>query len=49
VDNDQNGYVDDLHGCSFLDGETCQDINDDSRVQHGTGVGGVIIASTNNN
>ncbi len=49
IDNDNNGYIDDVHGCSFVPGSlSCEDISDNSLVQHGTGTSGVMVARANN-
>jgi subtilisin family serine protease/subtilisin-like proprotein convertase family protein len=48
IDNDGNGYIDDIHGWDFLDND-----NDPSPVaaqeNHGTSVSGVAVATGNNN
>ncbi|HUH98247.1 MAG TPA: S8 family serine peptidase [Anaerolineales bacterium] len=44
VDDDSNGYVDDLHGWNFVGGNN--DVNDDNG--HGTHLAGIIAASANN-
>jgi len=58
IDDDQNGCVDDLHGCNFVDPETADiacvgrpsgasnDVRDDDG--HGTFVAGIVGAATNN-
>ncbi|MFA5022262.1 MAG: S8 family serine peptidase [Patescibacteria group bacterium] len=54
LDNDKNGYINDLHGWNFVDGnnnitpsfEGNYDIN---AVKHGTIVSGIAAASVNNN
>ncbi|HEY9152362.1 MAG TPA: S8 family serine peptidase [Anaerolineales bacterium] len=45
VDDDHNGYVDDLHGWNFVDGNN--NVADDNG--HGTQLAGIIAATTNNN
>lgn len=48
VDDDGNGYVDDVHGIG-LDGEDSGDIKDEAAWgYHGTALAGVILAETNN-
>lgn len=57
VDDDGNGYVDDIHGWDFTDapnipghGDSKDRDNDpDDESSHGTNVSGVIAASANNN
>jgi predicted CXXCH cytochrome family protein len=44
VDDDHNGYVDDVHGWNFVDGNN--NVNDDNG--HGTYLAGIIAASINN-
>ena len=44
VDDDKNGYVDDLHGWNFVNGNN--NVNDDNG--HGTHLAGIIAAQTNN-
>ncbi len=44
VDNDGNGYVDDVYGYDFVNGDS--DPNDD--VSHGTHIAGIIGAAGNN-
>ncbi|HUI89491.1 MAG TPA: S8 family serine peptidase [Anaerolineales bacterium] len=44
VDDDNNGYVDDLHGWNFVDNNN--NVNDDNG--HGTHLAGIIAASINN-
>lgn len=44
IDNDQNGFVDDIHGWNFVN-----DSRDHLRDSHGTSVAGIIGASGNNN
>ena len=53
VDNDNNGYVDDIFGWDFLDGDndpsaTPVDGASNTYVSHGTHVAGIIGATTNN-
>ncbi len=49
VDNDGNGYIDDVSGCGFIQGSiNCQNVADNSSTQHGTGVSGMIVAGTDN-
>ncbi|MGB4505175.1 MAG: S8 family peptidase, partial [Syntrophaceticus sp.] len=50
IDNDDNGYVDDIYGWNFADdnNEVFNNINPFADG-HGTAVAGVIAASTNNN
>ena len=47
VDNDQNGYVDDVHGWNFVAG-TNDPLDDYSPVYHGTHNSGIIGAAGNN-
>jgi len=44
IDDDNNGYVDDIHGWNFVNNNA--DLSDDTG--HGTAVAGIIAASTNN-
>jgi len=44
IDDDQNGYIDDLHGWNFVDDNN--DVSDSN--DHGTHVAGVIAAQGNN-
>ncbi len=44
VDDDNNGYVDDLHGWNFVNGSN--DVSDDNG--HGTHLAGIIAATTDN-
>jgi subtilisin family serine protease len=46
IDNDQNGYVDDLNGYDFA-GRDSNPINSSSREIHGTHVAGIITANRN--
>ena len=58
IDNDGNGYIDDVHGWDFVDapelgsialGDYLQQDNDpDDELNHGTHVAGIISADTNN-
>lgn len=58
VDNDRNGYVDDIRGWDFVDGDNdthpyvtkCSNRNtcDDLALNHGTVVSGIIAADSNN-
>ncbi len=56
VDDDQNGYVDDINGWDFSDAPTLQGIGDwkerdnepDDETGHGTHVSGIIAAEANN-
>jgi subtilisin family serine protease len=49
VDNDQNGFVDDLHGWDFINSDNePQDDNSTDNVYHGTSVSGIIGAVGNN-
>ncbi len=43
IDDDQNGYVDDVHGYNFLEG-----VSTITPVPHGTHVAGTIAATNNN-
>ena len=45
LDDDSNGYIDDLHGWNFVNNNS--DLSDNTG--HGTAVGGIIAATTNNN
>lgn len=47
IDDDKNGYVDDIYGASIQGGTKFGDPNDDNG--HGTHVAGIIAASANNN
>jgi subtilisin family serine protease len=47
VDDDNNGYVDDVHGWDFVRGSGAVDDPEDDDF-HGTHVGGIIGATTNN-
>lgn len=49
IDDDDNGYIDDIYGCNFvfLDGEISWDHDNDTG--HGTHVAGIISAMNNNN
>jgi len=44
MDNDENGYVDDVHGWDFWDDDTCA-VNGSSINYHGTFVAGIIAAT----
>ncbi len=44
LDDDSNGYIDDIHGWNFIDDSNI--VNDDNR--HGTHVAGVLAATGNN-
>jgi hypothetical protein len=44
-DDDGNGFVDDLHGWDFVDGDNTLD---GEQAEHGTHVAGIIAAQTNN-
>ncbi len=56
IDDDQNGYVDDINGWDFSDAPTLQGIGDwkyrdnepDDETGHGTHVSGIIAAEANN-
>jgi len=53
IDNDHNGYIDDVHGWDFVgeDAIPTPDVGDgfdESSVPHGTMISGVIAAVTNN-
>ncbi len=53
IDNDRNGYVDDVHGWDFIgnDNDPNPDLNDPTQVEgihHGTLVSGIIGAAGNN-
>ncbi|MCR4326176.1 MAG: S8 family serine peptidase [Candidatus Roizmanbacteria bacterium] len=50
LDDDHNGYVDDVHGCSFLpyQSEGCSDLSDNSYAQHGMTVTGVMAQESDN-
>ena len=58
IDNDDNGYIDDVHGWDFVDapelssialGDYLEQDNDpDDELNHGTHVAGIISADTNN-
>jgi len=47
IDNDENGFVDDLHGWNFVAG-TNETVDDFSPDYHGTHVSGIIGAKGNN-
>lgn len=50
IDDDNNGYVDDVYGWNFADDNNeVFNENNPSLDGHGTGIAGVIAASTNNN
>jgi hypothetical protein len=46
IDNDRNGFVDDVHGWNFTDAGARQDVEDQN--SHGTHVAGLIAAEANN-
>jgi len=49
VDDDENGFVDDVHGWDFVDDdETPAPVGSDEAVWHGTHVGGTIAAGWGN-
>ncbi len=50
VDNDENGYIDDVSGYDFADGDNNPNADTDvnSALNHGTHVGGIAGAHTNN-
>lgn len=53
IDNDQNGYIDDIHGWDFVDRDNTPEPNIDQAVSldaiaHGTVIAGVIAAVGNN-
>ena len=58
IDNDDNGYIDDVHGWDFVDapelssialGDYLQQDNDpNDELNHGTHIAGIISADTNN-
>ncbi len=56
IDDDQNGYVDDIFGWDFTDAPTFQGVGDSTQrdndpedeTGHGTHVAGIIAAETNN-
>jgi len=45
IDDDDNGFIDDIHGWDFIN----QDSNPDDDNSHGTHVAGIAAATTNNN
>lgn len=47
-DNDNNGFIDDIHGWNFVSGNN-DPTDDDATVYHGTHVSGIIGAVGNNN
>ena len=59
IDNDENGYVDDINGWDFVDAPELssiafgdyleQDNNPEDELNHGTHIAGIISADTNNN
>ncbi|MBT3756052.1 MAG: S8 family serine peptidase, partial [Candidatus Cloacimonetes bacterium] len=59
IDNDNNGYIDDVNGWDFVDAPelgsialgdyTHQDNNPEDELGHGTHVAGIISADSNNN
>lgn len=58
IDNDNNGYIDDVHGWDFVDAPELssialgdylqQDNQPDDELNHGTHIAGIISADTNN-
>jgi len=48
-DNDGNGYIDDVRGWNFGDGNNLVFNSDDDQAYHGTGCAGIAAAKTNNN
>jgi len=48
-DNDGNGYIDDVKGWNFGDGNNLVFNSDDDQAYHGTGCAGIAAAKTNNN
>lgn len=46
IDNDGNGYIDDVHGYNFLDGNN--DVDADPGDIHGTHIAGIAAAVANN-
>lgn len=54
IDNDSNGFVDDVHGWDFVDEDSdpspeSDDLSDDQSTGHGTAIAGIIAATTDNN
>ncbi len=53
IDNDKNGYVDDVHGYNFIDGthnvNPVFDIWNKEGINHGTAVAGIIASAMNGN
>ncbi len=47
IDDDGDGFVDDIHGWDFGNGDN--DVSHDAAFYHGTQVAGIIAAETNNN
>lgn len=47
VDNDNNGYIDDVYGWDFYDGKTMKASGFNSTYNHGTHVAGVMAAAKN--
>ena len=48
VDDDGNGYVDDVYGYNFVDNEGTLDWKSDGNTGHGTHVAGTVAAVSNN-
>lgn len=49
VDDDGNGYIDDIYGYNFLSSNSSNDPMDDATDSHGTHVAGIIAMEANNN
>jgi len=48
IDDDQNGYIDDVHGWDFVDQDNDTSANKNTKEGHGTSVSGVLGAVGNN-
>lgn len=48
VDNDNNGYIDDVYGWDFCNNQPYQRTSTTSEYEHGTHIAGIIAASVNN-
>jgi subtilisin family serine protease len=48
IDDDGNGYIDDVYGWDFLTGDNNTDADAEFEITHGTHVSGIIAATANN-